>query len=40
MRNTIQNVGGTSVSLLELAKSLRTLQVTIDDAPWSGRPAP
>jgi hypothetical protein len=34
--DTIQNVGGTEVFLLELAKSPRRLSLTIDDAVWSG----
>lgn len=34
--NTIQNVGGTDVFLLELSKSPRELHVTTDDAAWAG----
>ncbi len=34
--NTIQNVGGASVFVLDLSKSPRTLQITIDDASWAG----
>ena len=34
--DTIQNVGGTEVFLLDLAKSPRRLDLTIDDASWSG----
>lgn len=33
---TIQNVGGTEVFLLDLAKSPHKLDLTIDDASWSG----
>lgn len=36
--DTIQNVGGTEVFLLDLAKSPRRLDLTIDDASWSGEP--
>jgi hypothetical protein len=34
--NTIQNVGGTEVFLLDVSKSPRKLDLTIDDASWSG----
>ncbi|MEO8271147.1 MAG: hypothetical protein ABI557_15605 [Aureliella sp.] len=34
--NTIQNIGGTDVFLLELSKSPRELHVTTDDAAWAG----
>jgi hypothetical protein len=34
--NTIQNVGGTEVFLLDLSQSPRKLDLTIDDASWSG----
>lgn len=34
--NTIQNVGGPSVFLLDLSKSPYGLDVTVDDASWSG----
>lgn len=34
--NTIQNVGGTEVFLLDLSKSPLRLDLTIDDASWSG----
>jgi hypothetical protein len=33
---TIQNVGGTEVFLLDLSKSPYRLDLTIDDASWSG----
>jgi hypothetical protein len=33
---TIQNVGGTEVFLLDLSKSPPRLDLTIDDASWSG----
>jgi hypothetical protein len=34
--DTLQNVGGDAVFLLDLAKSPRTLIVTVDDASWAG----
>jgi hypothetical protein len=34
--DTIQNVGGGQVFLLDLSKSPRTLTVTVDDASWAG----
>ncbi len=34
--DSLQNVGGDSVFLLDLSKSPRTLMVTIDDASWAG----
>ncbi len=34
--DTIQNVGGTEVFLLDLTKTPRRLDLTIDDASWSG----
>lgn len=34
--NTVQNVGGTDVFLLDLSKTPRTLHVTTDDAAWAG----
>ena len=34
--NTVQNVGGNDVFLLELSKNPRTLHVTTDDAAWAG----
>jgi hypothetical protein len=34
--DTIQNVGGDQVFLLDLSKSPRTLMVTVDDASWAG----
>lgn len=34
--DTLQNVGGDAVFLLDLAKSPRTLMVTVDDASWAG----
>jgi hypothetical protein len=40
---TIQNVGGHEVFLVDLAKSPQHLDVTVDDASWSGSktgPAP
>lgn len=33
---TVQNVGGTEVFLLDLSKSPLRLDLTIDDASWSG----
>lgn len=33
---TIQNVGGNEVFLLDLSRSPRRLDLTIDDASWSG----
>ncbi len=39
--DTVQNVGGTEVFLLDLGKSPHRLDLTIDDASWSGeRSAP
>jgi hypothetical protein len=37
---TIQNAGGSEVFLLDLAKSPPRLDVTVDDASWSGSKAP
>jgi hypothetical protein len=34
--DSLQNVGGDAVFLLDLSKSPRTLMVTIDDASWAG----
>lgn len=34
--DTIQNVGGDAVFLLDLSKSPRALMVTVDDASWAG----
>ena len=34
--NTIQNVGGPNVFLLDLARNPHGLDVTVDDASWSG----
>jgi hypothetical protein len=34
--NTIQSVGGPGVFLLDLAKNPQSLDVTVDDASWSG----
>jgi pantoate kinase len=34
--DTLQNVGGEAVFLLDLSKSPRTLMVTVDDASWAG----
>jgi hypothetical protein len=34
--DTLQNVGGDAVFLLDLSKSPRTLMVTVDDASWAG----
>ena len=34
--NTVQNVGGTDVFLLDLSKNPKTLHVTTDDAAWAG----
>jgi hypothetical protein len=35
--DTVQNLGGSEVFLLELKKSPRQLSLTIDDASWSGQ---
>jgi hypothetical protein len=34
--DTVQNVGGDAVFLLDLSKSPRSLMVTVDDASWAG----
>lgn len=34
--DTLQNVGGEALFLLDLSKSPRTLMVTVDDASWAG----
>jgi hypothetical protein len=34
--DTLQNVGGDAVFLLDLSKSPRSLTVTVDDASWAG----
>lgn len=34
--DTLQNVGGDAVFLLDLSKSPRTLMVVVDDASWAG----
>jgi hypothetical protein len=36
--DTIQNVGGTEVFLLDIGRTPRHLDLTIDDASWSGEP--
>jgi hypothetical protein len=38
--STIQNVGGTDVFLLDLSRSPYRLDLTIDDASWSGEMLP
>ena len=38
--NTIQNVGGNDVFLLDLSKRPPTLHVTRDDAAWAGTRSP
>ena len=34
--DTLQNVGGEAVFLLDLSKAPRALMVTVDDASWAG----
>jgi hypothetical protein len=34
--DTLQNVDGQAVFLLDLSKTPRTLAVTVDDASWAG----
>ena len=34
--DTLQNVGGSAVFLLDLSKNPRTLMVTVDGASWAG----
>lgn len=34
--DTLQNVGGEALFLLDLSKSPRSLMVTVDDASWAG----
>jgi hypothetical protein len=35
-QNTIQNVGGSQVFLLDMSRTPPSLDVTVDDASWSG----